>query len=535
MTGVCDHVKQMQLSFALLLLLLLSLLGAGEPACGVAFVLLGSTGDLARRYLLPALFTSSAVPQGCSLVVLAATRRHVTDPDLQWKEMAGNIQCPSGHETCDEVILKFRETLSFVVLGSERDYKRLQNVLQDEMASRNFTEIGRVFYLSVPSSAYSEILKNIDSYARPPQGVWLRVAMEKPFGRDYASANSLVDDILQRLRPQEAYLVDHYLCKPGVQLVRTFREGNMHTLAPLWNSKHIQHIEVVAKERLDVSGRSRFYDDYGVIRDMLQSHLTEVLLRLVTTGGLPLLQAASHIVPPRLEHAALGQYAGYQEHLQQDGVTSSSENLSRTPTFASVRLQLRDPTFSAVPVFLTSGKRLDERTAFARVLFKEAAFPANSSSTNSCRPEIVFIIQDEALKKPGVLVSLHFPSLRPPPPAGAWEVTQLSVRGCAYSFLYPAAEGPRNTYVSVIAALLLGDREQFVSVDSLLQSWAVWSGLLEEYEASRSLPTVYTPNTAAQLSFMGGTPNDPPLVHPNDPPVLFSPNANQSHTVSRLH
>ena len=168
----------------------------------------------------------------------------------------------------------------------------------------------------------------------------MRVVLEKPFGSDLASAKLLASEISKYLREEEIYRVDHHLCKFGVEQILPFRGMNSAWLTPLWNKESIQYIEIAMKERVDVKGRSKFYNSYGVIRDVLQNHLTEILVQLLvpTSHGENSLTSQqfiaakksilSKLYPPLLRHSLLGQYIDYRKHLHKDGVLVSDENSS---------------------------------------------------------------------------------------------------------------------------------------------------------------------------------------------------------------
>ena len=163
-------------------------------------------------------------------------------------------------------------------------------------------------------------------YARPSSdNTILRVAVEKPFGKDLQSAQTLADHLQKYLNSNEVLIVDHYLHKPGVSQILDFRLSNLDKLNPIWNAKYISHVEVVAREMLSVEGRT-YYDQYGVVRDMLQNHLTEIVALLIadltnfssveSESNFDLnkakLEALKTIYPPFVNNVVLGQYFDYQ-------------------------------------------------------------------------------------------------------------------------------------------------------------------------------------------------------------------------------
>ena len=562
------YIGLLLLSFTVFLL---SPLTAGtvdtEPGCGVTLVVIGATGDLARRYLFPAIFdnvihhqetSSSQALRECRLLVYASYKSTTTKSR---KEMADSLLAStdcSKHfnfkTECEVELAEFSNELQLMQLSSESDYKQLSSVIAQSYEDRNVTEVGRVFYLSIPSTAYGTVSSLVSKHARPtlkPQGngagggAWMRVVFEKPFGRDLTSAGKLMKEISEFLSEEEIYLVDHYLGKVGVQQMLPFRSRNKKVLDPLWNRGGVQLVEVVMKERLDVKGRSRFYDRYGVVRDVLQNHHTEIMARLLMEMKgrkeeegreediqLPheefltmKLKALSDLYPPRGKDSLLGQYSAYHSHLWEDGVLTSLGNISssRTPTFASVSVFSRDPKWSHVPFVLTAGKDLNERTAYARVVFKEQHFSMVSPSTSKellhcCNgADIVFLIQDEVMGQPGVLASncLHISgSLEPPFPEWEREIVTLH-DSCPYTFMHPppvsthslsgaGGGGGGGAYSSLLAAILDGRRELFIDEQSLMESWRIWTPILQETEhTSSQLPLrVYNRSTLEALNYV---------------------------------
>jgi 6-phosphogluconolactonase len=203
----------------------------------------------------------------------------------------------------------------------------------------------------------------------------------------------------------------------------------------------------------------------------------------------------SELWPPTLQHSILGQYDGYQSHLAPEGGKSSV-----TPTYASVVLYSQDLKWEGVPFLLTAGKQLDERKAFARVVFKKWQFSLVDDKTTSCPVEMVFLIQDEELNQPGILLSSHFFKM-------GLEVegslSEVEVNGCSYSFVTPANRISANAYIALVGDVLNGWKENFVNTDSLIASWEVWDPLLEEIESSNgSLDLIsYSPQDLTVLDF----------------------------------
>jgi len=500
------------------LLVVSKFLSGGAEQCGVSLVVIGSAGDLARRYLWPAIFqefqrmecagerSSVLPPTSCRLVVAGSVRKEGGGTQKEWwLKLLEGVKCDSV--SCEICLHKFA-SVSVRYVSPANDLKSLASQLSARHSNisltydlGHYTETGRIFYLATPSSAYLTLVQEIGRHGRVDQG-WLRVVLEKPFGSDLSSAKDLTESLAKHLDSKEMLLVDHYVGKAGVNNIIPFRLKNADVLQPLWNHNHIQHIEVKVKERLGIQGRASFFDKYGIIRDMHQNHLMEMLVRvMMDTGTLHETnfldvkrEFLSRLYPPSVGSSILGQYESYQKHLEEDGFSGSH---SSNPTFATVLLYLQDHTWTNVPLFLTAGKFLDERSAYIKVVFKKMMFSA-AKGTKDCPSEIIFVIQDEDFSTPGILVSLDLGNLQ-----SESDHPRLIQRGqCAYNFLPQDCEHQcGNAYVSVVANVVRDRQDQFVDIQSLLLSWKVWDLFLYELNQSPVL-IKYTPQSLSALDFV---------------------------------
>ncbi len=506
----------------LTLLLVLSIVRSGvtvtsdAEGCGYTIVLLGSTGDLAKRYIWPALFDNSLQLytlnlQDCQeqrLVIFGASRSEVADRETALDKSLVNVKCKQSDSQCLKLLANFKESINFVKVKTSLDFEQLSQIIRDRYEVLNIMELGRLVYLSIPPSAYVATVDHISEHLKPSGLTWLRVILEKPFGHNLSSALALNEAISEQLEEMQVYRIDHYLGKFGVQLISNFLAVNSDVLKPLWNSNEVQLMEVAMEETLDVSGRGSFYNANGVIRDIHQNHLTEILTILLMN---PILdhqtekfKVLSDLFSPRLHHTVLGQYTDYQKHLQEDRL----HNHSNTPTYASVALYSRNPKWSGVPFVLTSGKQLSRRRAFARVIFKQGVVTGWTGRLG-CPPEIHFLIQQDG-SKPGILISEHFSSLdlKMSTTSIDWIKTLYNdpESNCLFTHFEPKADIRSNSYISLIGAVLNGEKEYFVDSECLLESWRIWTPLLEEIDLTQPHPLLYSADnlpTLEELSFHG--------------------------------
>lgn len=491
---------------------LLSIISISSP-CGISLVLIGSTGDLAKRYLWPALFhrfmKEVCLPQPpislqkCEVLVLGGSREEPVVREGMGEVLSG-VKCETL--TCELCLERFIRSSRRMKISKEEDYKVVSRFLREYHNGLNQTEEGRIFYLSVPPSAYSNITKFIDTYSRPDQNAWIHIVLEKPFGHNLQSAELLASELEERLEEDEIYRVDHYLGKPGVLQILPFRKANSDKLRKLWNKEHIEHVEVTMRERLDVKGRSSFFDRYGIIRDVFQNHLTEILARILMEASSDnitrkKMDILSQLSSPTLNDSVLGQYEGYKAHLVEDGVLDSNAE-SFTPTYASVKLHLKDTDWmDEVPLVLIAGKKLQKREALARIVFKQLPYSVVEDSNHLCQSEIVFLIQDEEIKRPGILISHHFSGMDLECGSLECEHSIIRMGNCSYDFLSASLDTSSNAYISLMSDIIEGNRDNFVDTESLMSSWRIWDPLLSEMELAGDNLTLiqYSPDNLQGL------------------------------------
>ncbi|XP_028855267.1 GDH/6PGL endoplasmic bifunctional protein [Denticeps clupeoides] len=484
----------------------------------VSVVVVGGTGDLARKYLWQGFFQLYAnhVSKGHTFSFYAGGLSPAEKGRPVLFDILKGLTCPVEltAERCALVKEQFLRLAQYRQLKSAEDYQGLAQHIATQLKQEGMAEAGRLFYLSVPAFAYADIADRVNSTARPPAGAWLRVVLEKPFGHDLASAQLLTTQLSGSLREEEMYRIDHYLGKQVVSQILPFRKENRKFLDPVWNKHHIARIEIVLKETLDAKGRLQFYDQYGVIRDVLQNHLTEVMTLLTMdipanlTDGKEVLQKKLQIFGalPQLDRscAVVGQYQSYNAEVQQE-LNKTKDHYSFTPTFAGVVIYIDTARYDGIPIILSSGKMLDERVGYARVLFKNNVFCVQDHSSVECNPkEIVFYFGHGHLRYPAVLVSknLFKPSLL----KDGWkEVTEsgdVSLFGRPLTDFHvqtPAVQ--REAYAELIAHVFRGRKDRFISSENLLASWSFWSPLLDSLAQTFPRPYPGGPANGNLLNF----------------------------------
>ncbi|KAK5934111.1 hypothetical protein CgunFtcFv8_014534 [Champsocephalus gunnari] len=412
----------------------------------VSVVIVGATGDLAKRYLWQGFFEQyvNQVSGGNTFSFYGGGLSPASTATPVFFEIVQAVSCSkeTSPDRCAVVKEQFLRLAEYRQLKTLEDYQELAKNIEKELQQEGIPEAGRLFYLSVPAFAYADIADKINNSCRPASGAWLRVVLEKPFGHDFRSAQLLASQLGSSLKDEEMFRIDHYLGKQVVTNILPFRVENKKYLDPIWNKHHIERVEIVLKETLDVKGRIPFYDQYGVIRDVMQNHLTEVMTLL--TMRLPVnmssteevlqnkLQIFSNLLPIGKNQAVTGQYQAYKTSVQQE-MNKTNDHVSLTPTFAAVLAHIDEAQYEGVPIILISGKMLDERVGYARILFKNTVFCLQNHNSVHCKPkQIVFHFGHGQLKYPAILQALSPAST----PGGAdnGDMLDLRVKGKDISY-----------------------------------------------------------------------------------------------------
>ena len=464
----------------------LSLMEERPEPC--ALVILGGMGDLAHRKLYPTLaylHQQNLLPSSYAVVVVA--RREMDDEALRKKVgesiiKAGAKEIPAG----------FLERLFFVNgdLGDAGFYARLKTRL-DEL-SKDMQLIGHMFYFATSPALYSSILKKMAEAGLNKQeglSTWPRVIIEKPFGTDLESAISLNKEIHSILPENQVYRIDHYLGKETVQNILILRFANTF-FEPAWNRDHVDHVQITVAESIGIEGRGTYYDQAGVLRDMFQNHLLQLLSLVamepparfqadpISDAKINILRA---IPDMSAQNLVLGQYASSQadgKHLpgyrEEAGISSDS----RTPTFAAARLEVDNWRWHGVPFYLRSGKRLPKRMTEIAVHFKHVP-------VSIFKPLLAEELAANTLKlrlQPDEGVSVSFETKHPG--------SKISLSTVTMNFDYYKAFGisQPEAYARLILDAFIGDRTLFTRSDFVEEAWRILAPVLEVGNKSKVIP-----------------------------------------------
>jgi glucose-6-phosphate 1-dehydrogenase len=451
-----------------------------------AIVIFGATGDLASRKLAPALFNimlDNAVAE--PTVIIGVSRGALTASQFADK-LKSKVSEFSRRKVEPAVWDKFATSLDYVGGNFDADatYLALKAKLDD--AATRGTRGNRVFYLSTPPEVFPLILQKLEQHKlieREVQGPGkpsCRVIVEKPFGRDLVSARQLNEMIASYIDESQIYRIDHYLGKETVQNILVLRFGNS-IFEPIWNRNHIDYVEITAAESIGIEGRGSFYESTGVVRDIIQNHLLQVMS--LVTMEVPASFSADDVRDEKSQllrsvrnldlnevanHCVRGQYRGYR---QEEGVARDSQ----TPTYAAMRFMIDSWRWQGVPFYLRAGKKLAERLtevnihfrAVPLVLFKEEA------AGSVLQPAVLTLrIQ------PHEGISLRFVAKVPGENINVGNV--LMSMTYADAFKRPISEA----YERLLLDCMRGDATLFNRRDSVDRAWELIQPVLQIWEAT---------------------------------------------------
>ncbi|WP_241191315.1 glucose-6-phosphate dehydrogenase [Deinococcus psychrotolerans] len=455
---------------------------APEPATLVIF---GATGDLAKRKLLPAVFGLwQDGLLGSAFNIVGVGRQEMTDE--QFKDYAIEALKTSKETDTPQpgALEKFRELLyyEFGDFGADEVYGKVKaqlNEAEDAHGGRK----NALFYLSTPPSLFEPISNGLGRLGLQDQTEgWRRIIVEKPFGTDLASARHLNDTLHGVWNESQVYRIDHYLGKETVQNLMAIRFGNA-IFEPLWNRSFVDHIQITNAEDLGLEGRAGYYEEAGVVRDMLQNHLMQVVALTameppaafdadaIRDEKVKALRAIRRIPVERVSEVAVrGQYGPGTldgEHVPGYREEPNVQEGSGTPTYVAVKYEIDNWRWQGVPFYVRSGKRLPKKVTEIAVVFKRpplGLFPGGLE-----RNVLAFRIQ------PDEGVSLKFSSKTP----GQENVLREVVMDFRYDAFGAQLESP---YSRLLLDAMVGDATLFPREDEVDQAWQIVSGILEAWD-----------------------------------------------------
>lgn len=476
-------------------------------------VIFGASGDLTSRKLAPALYNlgkEQMLPPNFACIGFA--RREKTTEAFR-KEIEEDVQKYSRTKPIDPPFWDhFSEQLFYHASSFDQDegYLSLKKKME-EMDLLRATKGNRIFYLSVQPKYFPIIVEKLKKhgllYDPKDPTKWSRVIIEKPFGHDLSSAKELQSTLSQYLAESQTYRIDHYLGKETVQNILVLRFGNS-IFESLWNYKHVDHVQITVAEDLGIGSRGNFFEEEGLLRDVLQNHVMQLLSLVAMEPPVSLaadairdekVKVLQSIRPLRekdfVENVLRGQYTegfvngqkvvGYRQE-QNVSPTSSIE------TFVAARLFIDNWRWAGVPFYLRCGKRLPKRGTEIAVIFKDAPGVLFQQNGRKNDPNIL------ALKiQPDEGISMKI-NCKVPGPSSPLQPVKMDFRYGSYF-----GQSPPEAYERLIWDCMMGDSTLFARADEVMSSWNLYTPLLQHWASQPHELSLYPagswgPSTATE-------------------------------------
>ncbi len=442
------------------------------PSC--AFVILGVTGDLANRKLIPALYELHRQGELAADTRIIGYARSNLDDEALRKQLRGTLQeyVPDFNDAVWDALAS---RISYLRGGYDNpdSFRDLAATLADLKLDRH------VFYTSTPPSTYGGIIRGLSSAGlnEPPEGGWSRIVIEKPFGTDLDSARELNRILSESFSEEQIYRIDHYLGKETAQNIAALRFANA-LFEPTWNNRYIDHIQVTMEETVGMEGRGSFYEEAGVLRDVFQNHLLQLVAliamepparydaRSVRNEKVKVFEALTCVKP---ERAVFGQYTaanGKVGYLQEPGVRPDSKQA----TYAAVELAVSNWRWQGVPFFVRSGKALAGKATEVVLQYKVPPHVPFADSEELKADRLVLRISpDEGIsilfnvKKPGQDIRMDRARLD-------------------FSYSREFSVPNPDAYETLLLDVMQGDATLFMRSDEVEAQWHIVDPLLQSAE-----------------------------------------------------
>ncbi|KAG0213246.1 Glucose-6-phosphate 1-dehydrogenase [Mortierella sp. GBA30] len=446
-------------------------------------VVLGASGDLATKKTFPALFglfKNQYLDQKTHIIGYARTK--MDRPKFE-NQVSKHIKIKTEEDK--SVLTQFLRQCSYLDGQYDRDddFQALERSIKEIEKSSNAS--ARLFYMALPPSVFIPVASGLKKH-NYKEGVPIRLIVEKPFGMDLESSRKLAKDLGALFTEDEIYRIDHYLGKEMVKNLMILRFANV-IFGSVWNRYCIDNVQITFKEKIGTEGRGGYFDEFGIIRDVMQNHLLQILTLIAMEAPVSLraedvrdekVRVLRFIPPIIKDDILLGQYTKSEDGKEPGYLDDKTvPKGSKTPTYAAATLYIHNERWSGVPFILKCGKALDQQKTEIRIQFKDVT---GNLLSNLSRNEIVIRVQ------PNEAVYVKMMNKEP----GLGMKTVISDLDLSYSSRFDNSVIP-EAYESLILDCVKGDHSNFVRDDELDAAWKIFTPILKTIDRGEIEPTPY--------------------------------------------
>ncbi|MDZ4312779.1 MAG: glucose-6-phosphate dehydrogenase [Cypionkella sp.] len=457
------------------------------PVDAFDLVIFGGTGDLAKRKILPGLYRRFMAGQMTeNSRIIGAARADLNDDSFRAMVAEAIAEFVPKDRQDKKIVAQFLEKIAYVSIDAtgEGGWAKLRDLMRENVV--------RAFYFSVAPSLFGDIAERL--HLHEIADAWSRIVVEKPFGRDLASAKALNAVLAKHFAETQIYRIDHYLGKETVQNLMAVRFANI-LFEPLWKAEYVDHVQITVAETVSVDGRGAYYDKSGAMRDMVQNHMMQLLCLIameppyhfdpdaVRDEKLKVIRALDAVKP---EHIVRGQYlagngeGGYLEH---------SENpASKTESYIALKVGISNWRWQGTPFYLRTGKRLRARASEIAITFKQPPHSIFDDAKGWLENVLVIRLQPDEGMNLKVMIK--------EPGPGGMRLMQVPLDMAFADALGPDAEDVPDAYERLIMDVIRGNQTLFMRGDEVEAAWAWTDPLIEGWEARGDKPQGYDPGSS---------------------------------------